>query len=87
VECVDSAKTLDWIAQVANKTWATAEDLGNLVRALHELIDLQAVICGNGTDGVAIGIRGRLKRRREIHEEQRRDSKRLASGTDRPPEN
>ncbi len=46
--CVDAGSTLDWIAQVASKSTATAEVLGNLVLALDELFHLQATTCGSG---------------------------------------
>lgn len=41
-----SAGALDWIAQVAGKAGRfTAEDVGHLVRALDELLKLQANVC------------------------------------------
>lgn len=44
-----SAQILDWIIQIAQKAWATPEDIGNLVRAFDELTeyDLQALIYGS----------------------------------------
>jgi hypothetical protein len=30
----DSAGTLDWVFQIEEKTWASAEDVGNLVEAI-----------------------------------------------------
>lgn len=46
-EMTTSAAVLDWIAQVAGKTLRyTAEDVGHLVRALDEILDLQASLCG-----------------------------------------
>lgn len=48
--CESSAATLDWIAQFASKTWATSEDVGDLVRALNAVIGLQANLCGSGKD-------------------------------------
>jgi len=35
--CKTSSAILDWIIQIAQKVWATPEDIGNLVRALDEL--------------------------------------------------
>ena len=32
-----SSEILDWILQIAQKGWATLEDIGNLVRAYDEL--------------------------------------------------
>jgi hypothetical protein len=49
-ECGNSARVLDWIAQIKLKTWATAKDLGDLVTALDDLIDLQGNLCGGGQD-------------------------------------
>jgi len=45
-----SAAVLDWIAQVAARTSVTDEDLGQLVRAIDDLVDLQATLCGEGQD-------------------------------------
>ena len=47
--CTDSPHILDWIAQLAEKTWCTPDDLGNLVKALDELLRLHSV-CGEGVD-------------------------------------
>jgi hypothetical protein len=48
--CRDSASVLDWIAQVAGKSWASAEDLGDLVLALDSIFHLQSKFCGFGKD-------------------------------------
>src|SRR5689334_18567187 len=47
-ECSTSAETLDWIFQVANKTWMTQEDKGNLIDALQDLLHPQATLCSFG---------------------------------------
>ncbi|WP_276137307.1 hypothetical protein [Rhodococcus sp. T2V] len=47
--CVTSAEVLDWIAQIAGKTWG--EDptvLAGLVVALDELLDFQGTLCSRG---------------------------------------
>lgn len=44
--CLDSASVLDWICQVAGKTWATPIDVGNLVRALNDVLRPQQNMCG-----------------------------------------
>lgn len=49
-ECTTSAATLDWIIQVATKTWATDADLAGLVRAIREVIKPQAYLCGSGIE-------------------------------------
>jgi len=47
-DCCNSAQILDWIAQVADKTWASNELIGELVRYLDYLLHLQASVCGGG---------------------------------------
>jgi len=32
--CVDAATTLDWVLQVADKSWCTTDDIGHLFLAL-----------------------------------------------------
>jgi len=41
---------LDWIIQVASKTWATPEIIGDLVLALDGIFGLQASFCSGGAD-------------------------------------
>ena len=48
-ECSTCAETLDWIFQVASKTWMTHEDKGNLLDALHDILNPQATLCSFGT--------------------------------------
>jgi hypothetical protein len=47
-DCTDSAQTLDWIAQVAGKSWATNGVLAGAVRALDAVLDVQGNLCGGG---------------------------------------
>lgn len=49
-KCTSSAEVLDWIAQVAQKSWVDDAALGSLVRKLDRLLDLQATLCGGGED-------------------------------------
>ena len=42
----DSAAVLDWIAQVAQKTWATPRIVGDMVLLLDAVLDLQGNYCG-----------------------------------------
>lgn len=42
---VNAGEALDSIAQVSSKRWATAEDLGHLVKALDEIFHLQTNLC------------------------------------------
>ena len=47
----DSASVLDWIAQLYDKNWTTAEDIGDLIDAFDDLFEgLQSKVCGFGID-------------------------------------
>jgi hypothetical protein len=46
----NSSHTLDWIFQVAGKSWASPEDVGQLVFAIDDLISPQANLCSFGGD-------------------------------------
>ncbi len=48
--CRTSAETLDWITQVATKSWATDAILAGLVRALEMVIDPQTHLCARGDE-------------------------------------
>lgn len=45
-----SARMLDWIFQVAAKSWATPDDIGQMVLALQEIFEPQARLCSFGQD-------------------------------------
>jgi len=45
-----SAQMMDWIFQVNMKSWATREDIGNLIQALDDLFRPQASLCSGGAD-------------------------------------
>lgn len=49
-QCLTSAGTLDWIMQIANKTWADKDDsvIAGLVRAIDDVIRPQAFLCSFG---------------------------------------
>jgi hypothetical protein len=49
-QMTSSAEVLDWYHQIAVKEWVSNEDLGQLVRAIHELLSPQANLCGGGID-------------------------------------
>lgn len=49
-ECTNSAKLLDWIFQIANKTWIEGEDISNLILALDDIFDVQAHYCSCGNN-------------------------------------
>lgn len=44
----DSASILDWIYQIEEKTWASSQDVGDLVRAIVEILGRN--VCGGGID-------------------------------------
>ncbi len=39
--CDTGAEVLDWILQIDGKSWASAEDVGYLVRALSDILSIQ----------------------------------------------
>ena len=43
-----AAEALDWIVQVAHKTWMTSADVANLVYALDDVLDLQGSVIHRG---------------------------------------
>ena len=46
--CRTSSQVLDWIMQVAKKSWADDETLASLVRALDYALRPQATLCRLG---------------------------------------
>ena len=46
--CCSPSQVLDWIIQVANKSWADDEILASLVRALDYALRPQATLCSHG---------------------------------------
>jgi hypothetical protein len=50
-ECDSAAKVLDWIAQIAGKSWGDNETLAGLVRVLDDVLDMQANLCSFGQSG------------------------------------
>ncbi len=46
--CLTPPQVLDWIFQVSNKTWGTAEVLAGLVHALDYVLHPQANLCSSG---------------------------------------
>lgn len=45
------AQVLDWVAQVANKTWGDDATVAGLVRALDGVLGLQPHLCSSGQPG------------------------------------
>jgi hypothetical protein len=54
-ECNSCAQILDWIIQVSQKTWATNDVIGELVRGLDDILDIQGNFCGGGQSREANG--------------------------------
>jgi hypothetical protein len=48
--CRTSAGVLDWIMQVASKTWATDAVIAGLARGLKGLLNPQATLCSFGIE-------------------------------------
>jgi len=46
--CRTSAEMLDWIAQLAHKSWATPAILSGAVHALDDVLEPQRNLCGFG---------------------------------------
>ena len=46
----NSTEVLDCIVELHEKSWATPEDIGNLVAALDDIFDLQNNVCGCGIE-------------------------------------
>ena len=49
-ECNSAAEILDWIFQVAGKSWADNRTVTTLIEALEDLLDPQANVCSWGRD-------------------------------------
>ena len=49
-EMTSSARMLDWIFQIQEKTWATAPVMKDLLTALDEIFYPQSSLCGGGVD-------------------------------------
>jgi hypothetical protein len=48
--CTSSAEVLDWLCQIADKSWATPELLGHLTQAINTILRPQGRLCSNGED-------------------------------------
>src|SRR5262249_11814634 len=49
-QCTTSAEMLDWIFQVAKKTWARGEVVRDLVKILNKLLRPQGTLCSFGVE-------------------------------------
>jgi hypothetical protein len=51
LESIDSSSEMaDWIFQISMKSWASAQDLGNLVLAIEAIFYPQANLCSGGNN-------------------------------------
>jgi hypothetical protein len=62
--CTTSAAVLDWIMQVAGKTFATDHVLAALVRDLFWILAPQATLCSTGIEKGPIDVRAAVTKRR-----------------------
>lgn len=46
--CLTPAQALDGLAQVAGKTWASPDTTASLLRAIDDVLNLQANLCPGG---------------------------------------
>ncbi len=46
--CLTSAKVLDWIFQIAGKTWATETVVAGLIHAFEDVLHPQSHLCSGG---------------------------------------
>jgi hypothetical protein len=51
-DLTDSARVLDWIAQVNGKAWMSPEDTGHLVEAINDIFHIQSSFCPGGVDQI-----------------------------------
>ena len=59
-DCTTSAQALDWIMQVASKTWATDAVIAGLVRAIRDVLNPQSTLCSFGKERGPLDVRARL---------------------------
>lgn len=59
--CGTSAQVLDWICQVAHKSWATDAVIAGLVRAINHYLHPQGRLCSGGIEGGPINVREILR--------------------------
>ncbi len=62
--CTDSPQVLDWICQVAGKSWADDSTLAGLVRAFDDTLRPQASLCSMGVGSTLTPAQIRKKARR-----------------------
>jgi hypothetical protein len=70
--CTSSAEVLDWICQVAGKSWADDATIAGLVRALDDVLAPQQYLCGFGLEAGPINVKTVLRQTAEARRERRR---------------
>lgn len=55
-DMTNSAEMLDWIFQVRDKPWATAEVMSDLLRAFYDILDPQANLSSFGAEKTADSV-------------------------------
>jgi hypothetical protein len=59
--CSTSAEMLDWIFQIASKTWCSPITLAGLVRAFDELLHPQGYLCSSGVERGPIDVAATIR--------------------------
>lgn len=55
--CTSASQVLDWIMQIANKTWCSASDLRDLIIAFRDLLNPQGYLCHGHSRSRLLGLR------------------------------
>jgi hypothetical protein len=61
-----AAQILDWVIQLADKTWCSHEDIGRLVRLLNSILKIQGNYCPGGADRRVASVRMLLEKRLQL---------------------
>ncbi len=81
-KCTSCERILDWIAQMAGKTWPTPEDIAGLVYAMNDLLGFQQNVCHSRFDKKRLD---ELLEQVRIVFETKTDAKRMRNRTTLPP--
>jgi hypothetical protein len=67
-EITTSAQMLDWIFQIAGKTWGTPAVVGGLVQAFEDLLNPQGALCSFGMERGPIRVRDHIASLRRLRQ-------------------
>ena len=81
-KCTNCEGILNWIAQMAGKTWPTPEDIAGLVYAMNDLLGFQENVCHSRFDKEKLD--GLLEQARIVFKT-KADAKRMRNRTALPP--